>query len=166
MNYEALEDSIVTRLSPFATVGVTVARLPENEEERKRALPQKAKFTVIYSGSEYEASSSSSINRNQEKIFVSVLIESSVLRGTIGIYNLVSVLKKALSGFKPAGCRQLELVKHHSMSGDDLVKRDNMWEYLVVFQTNTVHVEDFTEDMSVLISQITLLDGDDTTIIT
>jgi len=166
MNYSELEDSIVTRLSPFATAGVTVTRLPENEAERQRALPQKARFTVIYSGSEYEASSSSSVNRNQEKIFVSVLIESSVLRGTIGIYNLISVLKKALSGFQPTNCRQLELVKHHSMSGDDLVKRDNMWEYLVVFQTNTIHVEDYTEDLSVLISQITLIDGDETTVIT
>jgi len=48
MNYENLETEIVARLTPFATVGIAVEKLPELEANRSKPLPTKAKFTVIY----------------------------------------------------------------------------------------------------------------------
>lgn len=165
MNYELLESEIVTRLLPFATVGVQVVAMPEVESERKKALPTKAKFTVIYAGSEYPTLNSTAQVSMEEKIFVSVLIESTFLRGNMGVYNLVTVLKKALIGFRPTGCHRIQPVKHHTIGTPEAVKIDNMWNYQAVFQTSSMTVENFEEDISVLLKKITLNDGNEQVII-
>lgn len=161
MNYENLEIEIVNRLAPFLTVGITVESLPESESERSHPLPTKAKFTVIYAGSEYGNAMSTAQISQEEKIFIQILIESTFLRGTLGVYNLASVLKKALTGFQPSGCRKIQVTKHHTIGGEEAQKINNMWNYNVIFQTTALHVEDFTEDLSLLLSKITLVDQPD-----
>lgn len=161
MNYENLEIEIVNRLAPFLSVGVTVESLPELEVDRSRPLPTKAKFTVIYAGSEYGSSLSTAQISQEEKIFIQILIESTFLRGTLGVYNLASVLKKALTGFKPSGCRRIQVTKHHTIGGEEAQKINNMWNYNVIFQTTALHVEDFTEDLTLLLEKITLVDKPD-----
>lgn len=161
MNYENLEIEIVNRLAPFLSVGVTVESLPELEVDRSRPLPTKARFTVIYAGSEYGSSLSTAQISQEEKIFVQVLIESTFLRGTLGVYNLASILKKALTGFKPSGCRRIQVTKHHTIGGEEAQKINNMWNYNVIFQTTALHVEDFTEDLTLLLEKITLVDKPD-----
>lgn len=161
MNYENLETEIVARLSPFLTVGITVEKLPELEAERKVPLPTKAKFTVIYAGSEYASPLSTAQISQEEKIFIQILIESTFLRGPVGVYNLASVLKKALTGFQPSGCRRMQVTKHHTIGGENAEKINNMWNYNVIFQTTSLHVEDFTEDLSLILKKITTIDEPD-----
>lgn len=161
MNYENLEIEIVNRLAPFLSVGITVESLPELEVDRSRPLPTKAKFTVIYAGSEYGSALSTAQVSQEEKIFIQILIESTFLRGTLGVYNLASVLKKALTGFKPSGCRRIQVTKHHTIGGENAEKINNMWNYNVIFQTTALHVEDFTEDLSLILKEITLIDQPD-----
>lgn len=161
MNYETLEDEIVARLLPFMTVGVTVEKIPELEADRLKPLPTKAKFTVIYAGSEYGNALSTAQISQEEKIFIQILIESTFLRGSLGVYNLASVLKKALTGFMPSGCRRIQVTKHHTIGGENAEKINNMWNYNVIFQTTALHVEDFTEDLTLLLEKITLIDQPD-----
>ena len=161
MNYETLENEIVARLTPFVTVGITVEKIPELESERTKPLPTKAKFTVIYAGSEYGSSLSTSQVSQEEKIFIQVLIESTFLRGSLGVYNLASVLKKALTGFQPSGCRRIQVTKHHTIGGEEAQKINNMWNYNVIFQTTSIHVEDFEEDLTLILKKITLIDEPD-----
>lgn len=161
MNYEILQNEVVARLQPLNVAGITTVRLPELEADRTKPIPTKAKFTVIYAGSEYEGSSSTAQNRNIEKVFVQVLIESTFLYGNLGIYNLISIAKKALSGFKPSGCQRLELVKHHSIGADGIEKTNNMWNYQVIFQTTAVHVENYEEDLTLILQQIMLINQSD-----
>lgn len=161
MNYENLEIEIVNRLAPFLSVGVTVESLPELEVDRSRPLPTKARFTVIYAGSEYGSSLSTAQISQEEKIFIQVLIESTFLRGNLGVYNLASVLKKALTGFKPSGCRRIQVTKHHTIGGENAEKINNMWNYNVIFQTTALHVEDFEEDLTLILEKITLVDQPD-----
>lgn len=161
MNYENLEIEIVGRLIPFTTVGIAVEKLPELEIDRSRPLPTKAKFTVIYAGSEYGSSLSTAQISQEEKIFIQILIESTFLRGNLGVYNLASVLKKALTGFIPSGCRRIQVTKHHTIGGEEAQKINNMWNYNVIFQTTALHVEDFTENLSLLLEKITLIDRPD-----
>lgn len=158
MNYETLETEIVTRLTPFISAGITVEKLPELEADRSKPLPTKAKFTVIYAGSEYGNSMSTAQISQEEKIFIQVLIESTFLRGTLGVYNLASILKQALTGFKPSGCRRIQVTKHHTIGGENAEKINNMWNYNVIFQTTSVHVEDFEEDLTLILKRITLID--------
>lgn len=161
MNYETLENEIVARLTPFVTVGITVEKIPELESERTKPLPTKAKFTVIYAGSEYGSSLSTAQISQEEKIFIQILIESTFLRGTLGVYNLASILKKALTGFQPSGCRRIQVTKHHTIGGEEAQKINNMWNYNVIFQTTSIHVEDFEEDLTLILKKITLIDEPD-----
>lgn len=161
MNYENLETEIVARLTPFLTVGIAVEKLPELEADRSKPLPTKAKFTVIYAGSEYGSSLSTAQISQEEKIFIQILIESTFLRGTLGVYNLASILKKALTGFRPSGCRRIQVTKHHTIGGENAEKINNLWNYNVIFQTTSVHVEDFTEDLTLILEKITLIDRPD-----
>lgn len=161
MNYENLEIEIVNRLSPFLSAGITVESLPELESERNKPLPTKAKFTVIYAGSEYGNAMSTAQISQEEKIFIQVLIESTFLRGNLGVYSLASVLKQALTGFQPLGCRRIQVTKHHTIGGENAEKINNMWNYNVIFQTTTLHVEDFQEDLSLILKKITTIDEPD-----
>lgn len=162
MNYEALQDAFVQRLQPFTTAGVTVVRLPESTPEKEKVKPTFAKFTVIYAGSEYSGPQSTSQVSQEEKIFMQILIESSYLYGSKGVYNLASVLKKALTGFKALGTHRFTVSKHHTIGTPEAEHQDNMWHYNVIFQATTLSVESFTEDLSILLKQITLIDGNET----
>lgn len=161
MNYETLETEIVNRLSPLLAAGITVESIPQLESERIKPLPTKAKFTVIYAGSEYGNTMGTGHISQEEKIFIQVLIESTFLRGSLGCYSLVSILKSALTGFKPSGCRKMQVTKHHTIGGENAEKIDNMWNYSVIFQTTSLHVEDFTEDLSLILRKITTIDKPD-----
>ena len=162
MNYELLQDAIVLRLPPFMTAGIAdVVRLPQTESERTQNLPTKVKFTVIYAGSEYSEVKSTGHVSQDEKIFIQILIESTFLYGDRGVYKMASVLKKALTGFKTQGTAKFQVAKHHTIGQPDAEKKDNMWNYSVVFQTTAPHVEDFTEDLSVILKQITYIDKQD-----
>lgn len=166
MNYETLEDEIVTRLTPFISAGITVEKLPELEADRSKPLPTKAKFTVIYAGSEYGNSMSTAHVSQEEKVFIQILIESTFLRGTLGVYSLASVLKQALTGFQPTGCRKIQVAKHHTIGGENAEKINNLWNYNVIFQTTAVHVEDFEEDLTQILKRITLIDKPDNEVTT
>lgn len=161
MNYELLEDQVVARLQPFTTIGIQVERLPETESQKKQVNPGNARFTVIYAGSEYEAVNSTAQVSQTEKIFIQVLIESTFLRGNKGIYSLTSALKKALIGFRPQGITRLQVSKHHTIGQPDAEKKNNMWNYQVIFQGNALSVEDFTEDLGPLLKKITYEDGNE-----
>lgn len=161
MNYENFENEIVSRLSFMNTANIMVEKLPELEADRNKPIPTKAKITVIYAGSEYGNSTSTSQVSQEEKIFIQILIESTFLRGSVGIYNLVSVIKKALIGFRPTFCRRIQITKHHTIGGEESSKINNLWNYNLIFQTTALEIEDFTEDLSVLLKRITLIDQPD-----
>lgn len=165
INYETLEGDIINRLAPFLTVGVSVERIPETESEKEQVLPSEARFTVIYAGSEYDETSSTGNPVQKEKIFVQILIESTFLYGSKGIYNLIPILKQSIVGFRPQNMTPLQLSKHHSISPNDLQKVNNMWQYMVIFQGNSIYVENFTEDLTPLLKKITYIDGSETVVV-
>jgi Gp37 protein len=165
MNYEILENEIVARLLPLASSNLSIIKLPEVEADKSKPLPTKAQITVIYAGSEYDKTTSTGQNRNAENVFITFILESTFLRGALGIYNLTRVLKLALSGFSPINCQRLEIIKHHSIGSNPIKKDNNLWEYEISFSTTALHIENFIEDVSILVKQIKLNDGDDDSII-
>jgi len=164
MNYELLQDEIVERLQPFATVGVDVERLPETNAQRTDVTPGKARLTVIYAGSEYEGTNSTAQVSQNEKIFIQVLIESTFLYGNLGVYYLANVLKKALTDFRPQNISKLQVSKHHTIGQPDAEKKNNMWQYQVIFQGTNKHVEEYDQGdtWTTLLTKITYLDGAET----
>lgn len=165
MNYELLQDAIVTRLQPFTTADISVEALPEKESAKTQVTATKARFTVIYAGSEYGGVNSTGQVSQFEKVFVQILIESSFLYGAKGIYSLASAVKLALTGFKAQGTRPFSVVKHNTIGSPEAEKKNNMWQYQVIFAAESVHVEDFEEDVSILVQKITLNDGNEQIVI-
>lgn len=162
MNYEVLEQQIFDKLSPMGSVsGITVVKMPESEQERRNPYPGNARITVIYAGSEYPDTISTSQVSQSEKIFIQILVESIYLRGPQGVYSLISVIKSLLIGFSPSFCKRIQVLKHHTIGGDDAEKINGTWNYNIVFQTEGVTVENFTEDLTVLLKKITLIDRPD-----
>lgn len=158
MNYETLQNEIITRLQPFTTVGVSVVRLPENNDELTRVVPKNAKLTVIYAGSEYGKTLSVGKIAQDEEIFMQILIESSSLYGSLGVYNLILLVKKALTGFSPSGCKPMQAVRNHTIGSPEAHRIESMWQYNVVFSTTGFHIDDFTEDLSNILKKITYVD--------
>lgn len=169
MNYETLENQVYEKILPMGLVpGISIRKMPESEAEKKRPIPGNAQLTVIYAGSEYPETISTSQVSQEETVFIQVLIESSFLRGPQGIYNLLSVLKNFLVGFRPSFCLGMQVVRHHTIGGEEAEKINNLWNYNVIFKAKSaMTVTDFTEDLSVILKKITLIDkpGDETTII-
>ncbi len=165
MDYEALTDEVVIRLQPFSGVGIIVERLPETEAQNTQVKPNDVRFTVIAAGSEYEGANSTAQVVQDEKVFVQVLIRSTLLYGPKGVLNLASVVKKALTGFRPQNVKRLQVSKHHIIGSPGAQKIDNLWNYNVIFQGTSMHVEDYTEDLSVLLTKITYLDGNEPTVV-
>lgn len=167
MNYEALEDDIVERLQPFAEAGVSVEKLPETESQKTELGTGEARMTVIYAGSEYEGTRSTAQGSQNEKVFVQILIESTFLRGPKGIYTLTEILKRALTDFRPQNISKLQVSKHHTIGQPDAEKKNNMWQYQVIFQGTNLHVEEYDQGdtWTTLLTKITYLDGEDTTVV-
>lgn len=167
MNYEVLESQIENRLSIMRQANITVQKMPELEGERNRPLPSQAGVTIIYAGSEYGLPNSTAQVRQEEKIFIQILIESTFLRGPQGVYSLLTAVKDLLIGFQPNFCNRIQVVKHHTIGGEEAQKINNMWAYNVIFQTTGIAVENYTEDLSVILKKITLTDvpGGEITII-
>lgn len=167
MNYEALEDEIVTRLTPFTTVGIAVTKLPETEAQKQSVIPGQSRLTVIYAGSEYEGTRSTSQVSQEEKVFIQVLIESTFLRGPKGVYSLTDLVKKALTDFRPQNIKKLQVTKHHTIGQPEAVKENNMWQYQVIFQGTNLHVEEYDQGdtWTTLLSKITYLDGEETVVV-
>lgn len=167
MNYELLEDEIVTRLQPFTTVGITVEKLPEVESEKKSVTTGTARLTVIYAGSEYGGTKSTAQVSQEEKVFVQVLVESTFLRGPKGVYTIIDIVKKALTDFRPQGLTKLQVTKHHTIGQPEAVKENNMWQYQVIFQGTNLHVEEYDQGdtWTTLLTKITYLNGTDTVVV-
>lgn len=161
MNYEVLESEILERILPINAINpnIAVEIMPELEAERTRPLPTKAKITVIYAGSEYSLVNSTSYVKQDEKIFIQILVESTFLRGPQGIYNIIEVLKDLLIGFRPTYCMPIQMVKHHTLGGEDAQKINNMWAYNMILQANgAISVENFEENYVSVLKKITLVD--------
>ncbi len=165
MNYEQLENEIRDRLMPLEAAGIHVRLMPEVEDDLRKNLPAEVTLTIVYAGSEYPSLNSTAQVYQNEAVFISILVESTFLRGTRGIYNMISVLKQALIGFQPYGCTRIIAVKHHTIGTPEAHKINNMWNYQVIFQTTSVAVENYQEDLSVILKKITLQSQGETIII-
>jgi hypothetical protein len=153
MNYEQAEADIVTRLSPLAGLNIEAIPLPENQEQFKRPF-EKGKITVAYKGSKWEKPRSTSQITQEETLHFEIVMQSRTLRGSTGLYNIKQIVTQGLVGFQPTGCDRMYAVES-GMTGVADTLQDGVWTYSAVFACTTLSVEDFEEDLSVLITRIT-----------
>lgn len=148
--YQDIEAAVVARLAPFGSVGFEVVALPETQSDYSRPFVN-GKITVAYHSSSYDKPNSIGHMSQYEEISVIVSIQSRFLRGDKGIYSIASIVRKALLGFEPAGYWRM-WAKEFGLK--DAKLEDGLWTYYGLFCTKALAVEDFEEDISNLISQI------------
>lgn len=156
MNYEQAEDDIYNRLLPFEGADIEVAKLPESQADFKRPYV-KAKFTIGYKGSKWKDPRSTSHISQEEEVIFEIAIQSRTLRGAKGVYTLKRLLTQALVGFQPTDCDRM-YAKESGMTGDATLA-DGVWSYSALFACTTLSVEDFEEDLTVILQKITNKSG-------
>lgn len=152
MDYQALEQSIVERLSPLSLTGVEVIPLPEKDADL--LLPSSAgKITVAYIMSDYDPSMSTDVVGHPEKITFQIVVQSRKLRGANGIYNLLKGVKTLLLGWQTPTTEKI----HFEKSG--VVEHENsIWTYRLTLTTYNLAIEQPDEVSVVIATHITLVD--------
>ena len=148
--YEDIESAVVNRLAPFGTIGFEVVALPETQADYSRPFVN-GKITVAYHSSNYDKPNSVGHMSQYEEIAIIISIQSRFLRGDKGVYNIASIVRKALIGFEPANYWRM-WAKEFGLK--DAKLEDGLWTYYGLFCTKALAVEDFEEDVSRLVSQI------------
>lgn len=153
MDYEQAETDIIARITPFINAGIEVIPLPQNQADFKRPF-EKAKITVAYKGSKWEKPQSTAEMSQDEDVMFEFSIQSKTLRGDRGIYIVKSLLIQALVGFAPTNCDKM-YCKESGMTEAKTTFEDGVWTYTLIMCCRNVSVEDFTEDLSVILQRIT-----------
>jgi hypothetical protein len=153
MDYQQAEQDIIDRLIPFKTAGIDIQPLPENQAAFKQPF-EKAKITVAYKGSKWKYPASTSEMSQDEEVMFEFSIQSRTLRGNIGIYFVKALTIKALVGFAPTDCDKM-YCKESGMTQASVALDDGVWTYTLIMCCRNVSVEDFEEDLSVILRKIT-----------
>lgn len=141
--YDQLEDEIVTRLSLSLSASAAVAPLPETEEKIKNAIDaavdsNKVMVLVAYTGSEFGPSTSASAVKQEESMSVLLNLQSNLLRGEKGIYNVIRLIKNSLLGYQTASGGRLKL---KSIDFDDRDEKQAIFSYNVVFTVTKLQMQ-------------------------
>jgi Gp37 protein len=153
MDYQAAEQDIIDRIAPFKTAAIDIQILPENQVDFKRPF-EKAKITVAYKGSKWKDPASTGHMSQDEEVMFEFSIQSRTLRGDRGIYKVKALLIQALVGFAPTDCDKM-YCKESGMTQAHTTFEGGVWTYTLIMCCRNVSVEDFEEDLSVILRKIT-----------
>ncbi len=137
MKYTDIENAMVSRLQTKLGPGVVVIPLPEFQNDNKRPT-DKPRVTVVYNhsafdGCRYGASAQSAAVDSivqEESLQFKVAIESRLLRGETGIYELLVAVRQSLIGQSFLGLDPLMVL---DSKFDDY--KENLWSYTLTFMT-------------------------------
>jgi len=141
MNYASLESEIVARITSKVASAADVLPLPETGDDM--ILPSiKARITVAYNGSTYETSETTDVVAQPETITMQIVVQSRKLRGAVGIYTMLSVMKSALLGWKSTTTEKIHFGKAEYVGHENSV-----WTYALNLTTVALAIEEpDTED--------------------
>jgi hypothetical protein len=161
VNYTTIETDIVARLAPLVTAGYEVEAMPDNEGAN-RPPRQRGRVTVQVGMSKFgEHRSITAAVVQEEDIYVDIILRARTLRATGGIYDLCELARRLLIGFTPQNCRlPLAGVDFGGINPAEL--QDSIWTYSLRLKTQTISVGAADEDVTPLITAITM-DGQTTT---
>lgn len=143
--YSALEDAIVARLN---IAGVVVRAQPENEVEASDKVLG-PRITISYQHSEFSASIprglpelfSTNEALQDEFIEIHFVLQSRLLRGTNGIYDLIDKCHKKILGWKTG-----KFDRFFCKTCDYLENVDGLWIWDLVYVAKAPFVQEFTDD--------------------
>lgn len=154
MNYEQAEEDIKARLLPFVNAGVIdTILIPETLADFKRPF-ENGKITICYKGSKWEDPRSTGHIVQDEEVIFQIEIQSRTLRGERGIYLMKKAINQAIIGFAPTDCDRI-YAKESGLTSVGETLNAGVWTYSFLVACKTVSVEDYEEDLTVLLKRIT-----------
>lgn len=158
-----IEQAIADRLAPFGGIGYTVQVLPENVADYATKPFLNGQITVAYHSSKYEKPQSIGQGTSQYEMMKFIIsIRSKSLRGDKGVYNIASIIRRYLVGFRPVNPLGFPLTADE-MALKEATREDALWTYYITFDVKRLAVEETPEDTSALLALITfdnLVTGD------
>lgn len=161
MNYGSLETEIAQRVQTLLTgTEYEVEVMPDNDDRFTRSVT-KGRVSVWVPEVKTSEPSSTSMIRQLETIQVQLHIKAKNLRSTVqpltfGVYEVADSITRILVGWMPTDCNRMYKVGLRFQS-----RENETWEYILTLATTTLLVEDYTEPVVPLITQITTTnDGD------
>jgi hypothetical protein len=142
--YTEIETAVINKLSPLQSSDFEVVALPEVNAGYRTPPNNKAKVYVSLHSSTFDENLGTDHSSQFEDVNIAINIQSKLLRGATGIYNIASVVRTYLLGFKPLGMWPMLGVK----SGfDDSRDQNEMWNYYVIFKTRYRAIIDFEPEI-------------------
>ena len=148
MNFEQLENDIVSRLQPLATESIEVIALPETEKDFKRGIDD-ARITVAFNGAEWQKNTTTDKISQTLVVTTGVVVQARFLRGEKGVYQLFDNVRKLLIGYAPTGCYGL-YVKSFDLFSDE----EETFTFVAFLDCETFSVEDYTEPTTPVVTKI------------
>jgi len=153
MNIELYLDEIKERLQPLVDDGIAEVMLLSHVEDDFSSIQlNKPRVSVLlYEAKPEQTKSIDKIVQHLDLTF-HVMINGDKLYGEDkGIFDIFKKVNLLLLGFDPTDCDNLQL-------GGFMYSRylSKIWEYVAVYTTTTLLVQDFTPDTSVTITQLTV----------
>jgi len=152
-----IEQAIADRLAPFGTVGYTVQVLPENQSEYETKPFLNGQITVAFHSSKYGKTNAigQGVSQYETTKFI-IAVRSKKLRGDKGIYNIVSIIRRYLVGFRPV--ENSWAMTADEMALKEATREDALWTYYITFDVMRLAVEETPSDDSALLALLTFDD--------
>lgn len=152
MNIELYLSEIKDKLQPLVDDGIAdVQLLAHVEDDFSGVQLNKPRVSILLFEAKSEATRSVGKLVQHVDLTIHVMINCDKLYGeNKGLFDIYNKVRLLLHGFDPTDCDVLQF-------GGLMYSRylSKIWEYVAVFTTTTLLVEDFTPDNSVLVTQLT-----------
>lgn len=146
MNYEELENDVVSLLSTAFSSTHIVEHIPESESDFEKEV-RKTRIMVGYAGSDFGSSKSIADVVQDEEVELILQIESRLLRGENNIYDTLEKCRKLLVNFRSTTGNTLRfIVKSQKLVG----VKNQIKQWHQTFKCTAVVVTDEEEQGSEL----------------
>lgn len=154
-----IEDAIITRLEEMTAKRVLVQSFPENPDTWEPTHPVGA-LLVRYAEADYSTVQDIGQVVQERVMNWEITLAFWGLRGKQGgIYSCLELVRSALTGFTPPGCRRKLTPIAEGYVNSALMKSKNrrLWQYQITLQTATMNIELQEEEPVILVKQITAI---------
>lgn len=141
---EKLENEIVEELKAIETDFIKVHLSPETDADRPEQSGVYTNVFVMYTGSRYGQERSTSQVSQDEMIQIAVVIESPLLRGENGIYNVKKRITDALLSFEPSNSNLLTAVSA-GYNVEKMEQNAGVFTFTMAFETRALIVKNIPE---------------------
>lgn len=143
----AIETAIIDRLKARLPAEIRVEQFPDDPSTFQ--LLGNCAVLVHYAGSDDRDPDRAGPMAQEEQLDWDIHVVTRNLRGNAGIYQVLSTVRKALLGYRPAGASKM-----WKQSTDFTRQKSGIWDYTMTMSCTVMNVEQDEEADEPLITRI------------